>query len=120
MTKSNHKTQVAIYARVSSKDKQDVENQLRELRSWTKKMGHKIYREYVHSESGSKGKGERQQFAQMFADARMRKFDLVLFWALDRFTRAGLAKTIYHLQRLQWHLHCVRKDAGIGMRASAG
>lgn len=65
MRQTNHKTNVAIYARVSTKAKQDVENQLRELRSWTKKMGHKIYREYVHSESGSKGKGERQQFAQI-------------------------------------------------------
>ena len=120
MPQTNHKTQVAIYARVSTKDKQDVENQLRELRSWAKKMGYKIYQEYVDSESGSKGKDERQQFAQMFTDASMRKFDLVLFWALDRFTRAGLAKTIYYPQRLQWHLHCARRDAGSGMRASAG
>ncbi len=103
MPQTNHKTQVAIYARVSTKDKQDAENQLRELRRWTKKMGYKIYREYVDSESGSKGKGERQQFAQMFTDASMRKFDLVLFWALDRFTREGLAKTIYYLQQLEGH-----------------
>ena len=103
MPLSNHKTQVAIYARVSTKDKQDAENQLRELRRWTKKMGYKIYQEYVDSESGSKGKGERQQFAQMFTDASMRKFDLVLFWALDRFTREGLAKTIYYLQQLEGH-----------------
>lgn len=62
-------------------------------------MGYKIYREYIDSESGSKGKGERQQFAKMFADASMRKFDPVLFWALDRFTRKGLQKTVLGMLR---------------------
>jgi DNA invertase Pin-like site-specific DNA recombinase len=28
------------------------------------------------------------------------QFDCVLFWALDRFSREGMAKTISHLQRL--------------------
>jgi len=79
MPQTNHKTQVAIYARVSTKDKQDVENQLRELRRWTKKMGYKIYQEYIDNESGSNGRGQRQQFTQMFQDAAQRKFDLVLF-----------------------------------------
>ncbi len=52
MPQTNHITQVAIYARVSTKDKQDVQNQLRELRRWTKKMGYKIHQEYVDNESG--------------------------------------------------------------------
>jgi len=30
----------------------------------------------------------------------LRKFDCVLFWALDRFSREGMAQTIAHLQRL--------------------
>src|SRR4030081_1661302 len=29
-----------------------------------------------------------------------RKFDCVLFWALDRFSREGMVPTIMHLQRL--------------------
>jgi DNA invertase Pin-like site-specific DNA recombinase len=36
----------------------------------------------------------------MFADAHARKFDLVLFWALDRFSREGVAATLSHLERL--------------------
>ena len=36
----------------------------------------------------------------MFEEASQRKFDLLLFWALDRFTREGLQKTIYYLQQL--------------------
>jgi len=63
-------------------------------------MGYKIHQEYVDKESGGKGRGERKQFTQMFKDASIRQFDLVVFWALDRFTREGLQKTIYYLQRL--------------------
>jgi len=100
MSKTKAKTLVAIYARVSTKDKQDVTNQLRELRQWVKRMGYAVYQEYVDNESGSKGRGERKQFTKMFQDASQRKFDLVLFWALDRFTREGLQKTIYYLQQL--------------------
>jgi len=29
-----------------------------------------------------------------------RKFDCVLFWALDRFSREGMVPTIRHLERL--------------------
>ena len=36
----------------------------------------------------------------MFQDAAQRNFDLVLFWALDRFTREGLQKTIFYLRQL--------------------
>src|SRR4051812_10776765 len=36
----------------------------------------------------------------MFEDAAKRKFDLVLFWSLDRFTREGVLETLNHLQRL--------------------
>jgi DNA invertase Pin-like site-specific DNA recombinase len=92
---------VAIYARVSTDDKgQDPENQLRELRDWVINSGHTISREYVDYESGRKGAEKRKQFAELFSDAAKRKFDCVLFWALDRFSREGMAQTIIHLQRL--------------------
>ena len=100
MFPANPKIHVAVYARVSTKDKQDVENQLRELRLWVRKMGYKIYKEFVDNESGAKGRGERKQFGRIFEEASQRKFDLLIFWALDRFTREGLQKTIYYLQQL--------------------
>jgi len=90
---------IAIYARVSTDDKgQDPENQLRELRQWCANAGHTIAREYVDQESGRKA--NRKQFAALFEDASRRKFDCVLFWALDRFSREGMVPTILHLQRL--------------------
>lgn len=94
------KTRVVIYARVSTKSKQDTQHQLRELRTYCAQMKYEIYQEYVDNESGGRGLGERQQFTQMFKDAHMRKFDLVLFWALDRFSREGMWKTITYLQKL--------------------
>jgi DNA invertase Pin-like site-specific DNA recombinase len=92
---------VAIYARVSTDDKgQDPENQLQELRAWALNSGHAVGGEYVDRESGRKGTEKRKQFAALFHDAAKRKFDCVLFWALDRFSREGMAQTIMHLQRL--------------------
>ena len=90
---------VAIYARVSTDDKgQNPENQLSELRDWAASAGHTISREFVDYESGRKGAEKRKQFAALFDDAAKRKFDCVLFWALDRFSREGMAHI--HLQRL--------------------
>ena len=92
---------VAIYARVSTDNKgQDPENQLRELRAWCINSGHMISHEYVEYESGRRGANRRKQFATLFDDAAKRKFDCVLFWALDRFSREGMAQTIAHLQCL--------------------
>ena len=63
-------------------------------------VAHMISHEYVEHESGRKGADRRKQFAALFDDAAKRKFDCVLFWALDRFSREGMAQTIAHLQCL--------------------
>jgi DNA invertase Pin-like site-specific DNA recombinase len=92
---------IAIYARVSTDDKgQNPENQLHELRAWCGNSGHKVVHEYVDYESGKKGVDRRKQFAALLEDASKRKFDCVIFWALDRFSREGMTQTIGHLQRL--------------------
>jgi DNA invertase Pin-like site-specific DNA recombinase len=92
---------VAIYARVSTDDKgQDPENQLRELRAWCSNSGHTIVQEYIDRQSGRRGADKRQQFAALLEGAARKKFDCVLFWALDRFSREGMAQTIAHLQLL--------------------
>jgi DNA invertase Pin-like site-specific DNA recombinase len=89
----------ALYARVSTKDKgQTNENQLRELRAFAERLGYTLYQEYCDQESG--GSVERPQFQQLFHDAHQRRFDVVLFWSLDRFSREGVTETLNHLQRL--------------------
>jgi DNA invertase Pin-like site-specific DNA recombinase len=92
---------VAIYGRVSTDNKgQNPENQLPELRAWCASGGHTIAGEYVDRESGKRGTDKRKEFARLFDDASKRKFDCVLFWSLDRFSREGMVPTILHLQRL--------------------
>lgn len=89
----------AIYARVSTRDKgQTNDNQLLELRAFAERLGYPIYQEYCDQESG--GTAERPRFQQLFADAHQRRFEVVLFWSLDRFSREGVGETLGHLQRL--------------------
>jgi DNA invertase Pin-like site-specific DNA recombinase len=96
---SHQNTRVAIYARVSTKDKgQEVENQLRQLREFSALQGWTVIREYVDHETGSTN--ERGEFQAMFRDASQRKFDVLLFWALDRLSREGVLETLQHLNRL--------------------
>lgn len=54
--------------------------------------------EYIDKKTASTA--DRPEFQKMFTDAAVRKFDLVLFWSLDRFTREGVSETLQHLQRL--------------------
>src|SRR5271167_276740 len=92
---------VAIYARVSTDNKgQDPGNQLMQLRAWCDRIGYVVVREYVGHESGAKGADQRKQLGRLFADAARREFDMVLVWALDRFSRKGMASTVADLQRL--------------------
>jgi DNA invertase Pin-like site-specific DNA recombinase len=92
---------VAIYCRVSTTDKgQDPQNQLLQLRDWCRHAGHEIVGEYVDHVSGRKGAGKRKQFDALFADASKRKFDIVLVWALDRFSREGMRMTVRYLEML--------------------
>jgi DNA invertase Pin-like site-specific DNA recombinase len=55
---------------------------------------------YVDRESGRKGRAERKGFARMLEDAGRRRFDVLLFWSLDWFSREGIKKTLAYLQRL--------------------
>lgn len=91
---------VALYGRVSTRDKgQDTENQLRQLREYSKRMEYSIASEFVDNVSGS-GKVARPKFEEMMIAAYQKQFDLVLFWSLDRFSREGVQITFNHLQRL--------------------
>ena len=89
----------AIYARVSTADKgQDVETQLAELRRFAASQDWEVHREYIDHQTGKDP--DRPQFRQLFTDAACRRFDVVLFWALDRFTREGALQTLQHLNTL--------------------
>ena len=90
---------IVLYARVSTKDRQDAQNQLDQLRDFAAKQDWTIVHEYIDNVSG-KTSEKRPQFQAMLAAASRRDFDLVLFWSLDRFSREGVLETLHHLQRL--------------------
>ena len=99
---------VALYARVSTKDKgQDCENQLAQLREFAGHQGWALTGEYVDRATGKNS--DRDAFKRLFVDASRRRFDLVLFWSLDRFSREGVTETLNHLQRLS--------ASGVGYRS---
>ena len=86
---------IAVYCRVST-DKQEVDNQLIQLREYCKNSKHEIHEEYVDIISGKET--SRPSYDKMFRDAHKKLFDMVLFWDLSRFSRAG---TLYTLQKLK-------------------
>jgi len=90
---------VAIYARVSTGDKQETLNQLAQLREFSKRQGWRLVTpEYIDHESGAVSM--RTEFQRMLLHASQRKFDVLLFWALDRLTREGTLATLQYLERL--------------------
>ena len=90
----------AIYARVSTRDKgQDPENQLRELRAYCARQGWPVYGEYFDRITGKHG--DREGFRKLFTDAFERRFDVVVTWALDRFTREGILETFKYVSDLK-------------------
>ena len=92
---------VAIYARVSTRDKgQDPENQVHQLRAFAEQHG-TLYRVFTEEVSG--GKSDRSEFKQLLLEAYQKKFDLVVFWRLDRFSREGALPTLKYLKELRDH-----------------
>ena len=88
----------ALYVRVST-GKQDAENQLLQLRPYCERSGYTIYKEYMDIISG--GEENRPAFSQLFKDAHQKKFDILVFWSIDRFSRSGLSYTMQKLQELK-------------------
>lgn len=88
--------QAAIYARVSTVD-QNCDMQLTELRAYVARQGW-LSVEYMEKASGKAG-SKRPELERLLADARLRKFDIVLVWKLDRFGRS-LRHLVENIQTL--------------------
>lgn len=89
----------AIYARVSTFD-QEPENQLAELRQYAQARGWTSVEYVDRGISGSKDR--RPALDQLVADAKRRKFDVLLCWRLDR-----LGRNLRHLVVLLEELRSV-------------
>ena len=96
---------VAIYARVSKDEMsssgamQDPENQLVPLRKFCEAMNWTIQGEYVDRAGG--GNSNRPEFQRMLSEVRQRHIDLILVWALDRFSREGMTNTLSYIKQLR-------------------
>jgi len=86
------KKQVALYARVSTFD-QEPENQLADLRRYVQARGWSAVEFVDKGFSGSKER--RPALDSLVADARKRRFDVVVAWRLDR-----LGRNLRHLVTL--------------------
>jgi len=101
----NRKMRAVLYVRVST-EKQEAKNQFLQLRKYCKSMDYEIVKEYVDIISGKEN--SRPFYDRMFRDAHQRKFDLVVFWDLSRFSRSGTLFTLQKLKELEnlrigWH-----------------
>jgi DNA invertase Pin-like site-specific DNA recombinase len=65
------------------------------------RRGWKLVHSFEDVMSGRKREKDRPGFPAMLKAAHQRKFDILVFWALDRLTREGTRATLNYLQRLE-------------------
>jgi len=90
----------ALYLRVSKDDEsQDPTNQLEPLLKLAESLDLEVIVKYIDTASG--GSANRPEFQRMLKDARKHKFDMILVWSLDRFSREGIGNTLSYLKKLK-------------------
>ena len=112
-----------IYSRVSTEE-QTTDNQLQQLREYADRQSWNIIEEIQDVASGGKSAEERQGLKKVFTMARQRKFDVLLFWSLDRFSREGSRKTLEYLTKLddyrvKWHSYTEEYISSLGIFSDA-
>jgi DNA invertase Pin-like site-specific DNA recombinase len=113
-TKSNG---VAIYCRVST-DGQSVDLQVNELREYAAKRDWHVIEEYL--DIGVSGaKESRPALNRLMADARQRKFDILLVWKIDRFGRSlkHLVNSLAELENVGVHFVSLRDSLDLSSPA---
>jgi DNA invertase Pin-like site-specific DNA recombinase len=94
----------AYYLRISTEE-QELDNQRGEIIPFIERRGWKLIHPFEDVMSGRKTEKDRPGFAAMLKAAHQRKFDIVVFWALDRLTRES-----QRFNRTTWH--DVRRTSG--------
>ncbi len=112
-----------IYTRVSTED-QTTENQIAQLQEYADRQEWQIVAVKTDICSGSKSADDRVGLKEVFDLARKRKFDVLLFWSLNRLSREGTRKTLEYLSRLdaykvKWHSYSEEYISSLGIFADA-
>ena len=100
MMSNQNVVRAAYYLRISTEE-QELDNQRGEIIPFIERRGWKLIHPFEDVMSGRKTEKDRPGFAAMLKAAHQRKFDIVVFWALDRLTREGTRATLNYLQRLE-------------------
>jgi len=107
-----------IYTRVSTKD-QEAKNQIQELEAYAAKQGWEVLHVVTDKLSGTKAAKERPGLSKVMQLAAQKKFDVLLFWSLDRLSREGTRQTLGYLQTLsdrgvKWHSYTEEYLSSLG------
>ncbi len=80
---------VGIYARVSTRNGQTTENQLRELQSVAERNDWEVVKVYTDDGvSGAKGRDQRPGLDDLLKGVARKEFDVVAAWSVDRLGRS--------------------------------
>jgi len=99
------KIRVAIYARCSTDEsKQDVENQINICKRYCDSQGWicQIFQEYESAYKGNK----RKVFEEVLGGIRLKEFNVLMVYMLDRFSRATPTKTVSDLHKIVEEYKC--------------
>ncbi len=91
-------TRTCIYSRVST-GQQETENQIMVLTAWADQRDYEVVKVYQEEESAWRS-GHQRKLANLIEDARQRRFQVVLVWALDRLSREGALAILSLVQKL--------------------
>ena len=102
---------VVKYQRVSTTH-QDVENQTQSLDIQIERLDWECVGEYKEVESGMKSKDHRPQLRRLLRDSRLRRFDRVIVYSLDRLGRSvvDVINTINELEEVGVNVFVVKNS----------
>ena len=102
---------VVKYQRVSTNN-QDVENQTSSIDTLIERLNWDCVGEYKEIESGMKSKNHRPQLRRLLRDSRLRRFDRVIVYSLDRLGRSvvDVINTINELEEVGVNVFVVKNS----------
>ena len=102
---------VVKYQRIST-NHQDLENQTQSIDTQIERLGWDCTGEYKEVESGMKSRDSRPQLRKLLRDSRLRMFDRVMVYSLDRLGRSvvDVINTINELEEVGVNVFVVKNS----------
>ena len=102
---------VVKYQRIST-DHQELENQTQSLDEQIKRLDWTCVGEYKEIMSGTKSRDTRPQLRRLLRDSRLRRFDRVIVYSLDRLGRSvvDVINTIHELEEVGVNIFVVKNS----------